>query len=213
MSTLKITDVWETSLSSNINTDDWIEAALKSDPITKVLSQAFEIFQEDSTNRWVLEDVAEFMENQGYKQLLSDNTSNNENDLSYDIDYGVYLPEGSENHDWFYDSMAIVVLRRHLGGDVRGNYSSPEFFKLSDNEMAFFERQVGWTIFQARNSQGKIKNIDSLREQFEIGYTHRPTYYLSEQTEKILRWNDSEALLKLKTGEIVKVYPSNYHLK
>lgn len=82
------------------------------------------------------ESGASFLEDAGYKCLARDNTYNNENDLSQDFVWEVWVPEHVECADWVWantwrDSV-VVVIYVHTGCDIRGGYSPPMFLTCDD---------------------------------------------------------------------------------
>lgn len=76
-------------------------------------------------------DFEEAIEQLGYKEVVHDNTYNYSSDLSNDLDFKVYIPEGS-NSDWIYNVDAIVFVREHTGLDARAGYKFKGIYKPGD---------------------------------------------------------------------------------
>lgn len=146
----------------------------------------------------------------GLTQLARDNTYNNENDLSQDYVWEVYAED--EQRDWIYNDDALMVCYAHTGCDVRGGYAYPLFLRCQGDYSIPMDLCAEFYI-----SDGKLDGEDltdeecrDLDEQWQCGYSSCPSYQFSKDIEEVVE--DSATVdsveVKLKSGEIVRVYAS-----
>ena len=146
----------------------------------------------------------------GLTQLARDNTYNNENDLSQDYVWEVY--SDSDKGDWIYDDEAIMVCYAHTGCDVRGGYAYPLFLRCQGDYSIPMDLTVEWRISEGKLGDEELEDEDmrNIDEQWSIGYTSCPSYQFSKDIEEVIE--DSATVdsveVKLKSGELVKVYAS-----
>jgi hypothetical protein len=146
----------------------------------------------------------------GLQQLARDNTYNGENDLSQDYVWEVY----SENDkgDWIYDGDAIMVVYAHTGCDVRGGYAYPLFLRCKGDYAIPVDLCAEFYISEGRLN-GEELDDDTCRELDEkwmLGYSSLPSYEFSKNIERVFGFTKTQdsVVVKLKSGEIVKVYAS-----
>ena len=98
-------------------------------------------------------DFEEAIEQLGYEEVVHDNTYNYSSDLSNDLDFKVYIPEGSDK-DYIYNKDAIVFVREHIGLDVRAGYKFKGIYKPGDYDglCNFLDIHVRVTIFDCNNN-------------------------------------------------------------
>lgn len=185
----------KTEVFAEMDTERWLEALFVPDP---VMQAAYEQFEEENAFTYPLEALQAFGEYMGYEFVESDNTYNYESDLDNVIDYTIF----SRANEWYYDDSTRIAVRSHQGGDVRGNYASPQFLKPKDDPeisfLAFGRPVVGWSRADGKET-----------EEWETGYSSYPTGRINEDIEKVISCNKKkvEAQVQLKSGEVVRVYP------
>lgn len=110
------------------------------------------------------------------KELARDNVYNNENDFDSAFTWTVY---GNDSGDWLWDSEEQYIgVCVHRGGDVRGNYGMPRFFRVGDciADTGFIDWTVSWYC-ESGPDEGMIEKIN---EECSIGYTSHPTSHLCD---------------------------------
>lgn len=146
----------------------------------------------------------------GLQQLARDNTYNNENDLSQDYVWEVYDEE--DRGDWIYQDDALMVCYAHTGCDVRGGYSYPLFMRCQGDYAVPFDLCAEFYISEGRKDDVELTDDEcrELDEQWQIGYSSCPGYQFSKEIERVFQFTKKvdSVVVKLKTGEIVKVYAS-----
>jgi hypothetical protein len=103
----------------------------------------YQAFSKDNQNSH-LEDIEEFIESIGAIKRFSDNSYNRESNLSQVIQYTVFSTSNN----------LYVALQVHGGADVRGGYTRPRIFTMSDGE------EYGLTL------EGITINCDVNREHY-----------------------------------------------
>ena len=84
----------------------------------------------------------------GMSEDTWENTYNWENDLSHDVDFRVWSPDGEHLY-----SECWILLRVHRGGDPRGNYGPSEVYHCPDGIEGFrMGLRLLWT---AEDAQGE----------------------------------------------------------
>ena len=117
---------------------------------------------------------------QQYEQIHRDNTYNGENDFSANFVFSVFAPVDCS--DWLYCDDLFVTIEKHLGGDVRGNYSSFEVYRV-DNiaESGFFDWVCGWFASPiATDYDSEYRELQTVNDRICIGYSSWPTGELRE---------------------------------
>lgn len=146
----------------------------------------------------------------GLTQLARDNTYNGENDLSQNYVWEVY--SDSDKGDWIYDDEAILVVYAHTGCDVRGGYAYPLFLKCSGDYSIPVDLVAEFYISEGRKDGVELDDQEcrELDEQWMCGYSSLPSYQLSKDIERVFGFTKTvdSVVVKLKSGEIVKVYAS-----
>lgn len=109
------------------------------------------------------EDVVGFMESQGFELAARDNVYNGENDLSDVYVWEVWQRDAST--DWLYPSGdTVVVVFEHRGGDVRGNYGAPSFYRPNGTEYTIpVDLCVEWHV-EAAGPSGRMLEAEALAE-------------------------------------------------
>lgn len=194
-------------LSATINTDVWLESVL-GEPDAG-LQGAFDGFVEAS-EVGEYEGIYDFISAMGWTEATADNTYNHENDLDGTIDFVVATRDGSE--EWYYSSGAVIFLRRHHGGDVRGNYGPVEVYKLNEDDAHSFLRPVvSWYFTNILDPEGNaVPDSDTWKydEKYQEGYTSNPTYTLQEELECFERIEGSNSVrLTMKDGTQATAHP------
>ena len=158
-------------------------------------------------------------------QLARDNTYNNENDLSSEINFTIY---GPEDCDWCWADDVYVSLCVHRGGDVRGNYGRTRIFRIdSIADTGFLDWTLGWGVETAdlsgvdqddlgkKHLEGLTWAVDErLTERCSPGYASLPSseLYSGTTNNDSCYWLDGSAYLT--DGETVwKATPYHYHAK
>lgn len=110
---------------------------------------------------------------QQYRQAVRDNTYNSEQDLSAQFVFTVYVPDCAA--DWCWCADAFVVIEKHLGGDVRGNYGPFSVFRVDSlAETGFFDWVCGWFV-RPVSSAYDAELLQSANDRLSIGYSSWPT--------------------------------------
>ena len=162
----------------------------------------------DESVRWrsSFDDGRLFMESRGYKCEARDNTYNGESDLSYDFVWEVWLPSDSTCPEWIYaGDEAVIVIYRHRGGDPRGNYGGPEFFR-SNGEYATpaIDVTAEWYIVDARRGNAETP------DRWFSGYSSWPTGEMLEDVVRIFTHtvgDGSSVCVLLSDGRIAEIAP------
>jgi len=156
------------------------------------------------------------------QQLARDNTYNSEQDLSSQINFTVYGPEGC---DWCWADDIYVALCVHRGGDVRGNYGRCRIYRVDSlADTGFFDWTIGWHVEAAPLSGVDQDDLDQkhlaglpwavderLSERCSPGYASLPSSELYSETTNSdsCYWLDGSAYLT--DGETVwKATPYHY---
>jgi len=140
------------------------------------------------------------------KELARDNVYNNENDFNTAFTWTIY---GSDSSDWLWDNgEQYIGICLHRGGDVRGNYGLPEFYRVGDAiaETGF----IDWTISWYCESGPDAGLAEKITEECSCGYTSNPTSHLSDLlgTEDC-EWIGGAAHVETEDGTYV-VHPTYY---
>ena len=109
-------------------------------------------------------------------KVTRDNTCNSENDFDYDFTFSVF---GSKLDEWYYDDEnQFVGICQHMGGDVRGNYSGPRFFRVGGNlaESGFIDWMISWQCASGPDQE----TVDRINEECMAGYHQNPTCHLAD---------------------------------
>lgn len=172
--------------------------------------EAWAALEENSELSWFKAGKTFATEVLGLTQLARDNTYNNENDLSQNYVWEVYAAD--DQGDWIYQDDALMVAYAHTGCDVRGGYAYPLFLRCQSDYSFPHDLTVEWRISEGTLNTKELsqEECQELDEKWLIGYTSNPTYQFSKDIEKVIEDSatiDSVAV-KLKSGEIVKVYAS-----
>jgi len=169
----------------------WDCPSLSSDEhISATLGKPIELPESIDCNSWVsdCEDelLAHFKELTGevYSIQTRDNTYNSENDFDSEFIFTIVAPDAAG--DYFYCHDVFVIIEKHLGGDVRGNYGPFAVYRVDDlADTGFFDWTLGWSISPVNQKrvldQVDTKEIDYLNEQFSAGYSSLPTSQVREQ--------------------------------
>ena len=141
------------------------------------------------------------------KELARDNVCNNENDFNSAFTWTVY---GNDSGDWLWDSgEQYIGVCVHRGGDVRGNYGAPRFFRVGDciAETGF----IDWTISWYCESGPDAGMVEKINEECSYGYTSCPTSHLCDLlgTEDC-EWNGGVATVETEDGDKYELHPTYY---
>jgi hypothetical protein len=176
------------TVSATINTPVWLPEVLDVDNRSqRILNNLNRKFPEDSWDD-LIDKLSDKLD---LKVRLTENTYNGENDLSQNILYTVL----SNSDDWYYDDDAVIIVRSHNGCDVRGGYSNPICCKAS-SEDTFFNIVVGWYVVNGEPI-----------EEIETGYSHNPTYELSNLIKRVIDRIGDEIEIETVDGKIIWITP------
>lgn len=142
--------------------------------------------EEPALLRWFARET-----HQQYVQVLRDNTYNHDQDLSAQLLFSVFAPE--EASDWCWCDDLYVVVERHLGGDVRGNYGSFSVFRVDRiGESGFFDWVCGWFARPiAADYDSDWPALQRWNDRFSVGYSGWPTGEVRDAlTSKKPAWSD-----------------------
>ncbi len=157
------------------------------------------------------------------QQLARDNSYNSEQDLSSQINFTIYGPEGC---DWCWADDIYVALCVHRGGDVRGNYGRCRIYRVDSlADTGFLDWTLGWHVESAplygvdqddldkEHLAGLPWAVDErLSERCSPGYASLPSSELYSETTSSdsCYWLDGSAYLT--DGKTVwKATPYHYH--
>jgi len=140
------------------------------------------------------------------KKLARDNVYNNENDFNSAFTWTVY---GEDGGDWLWDNgEQYIGVCLHRGGDVRGNYGVPEFYRVGDAiaDTGFIDWSIGWYC-ESGPDEGMVEKIN---EECSVGYYSNPGHHLYELlgTEDC-EWINGAANVETEDGTYV-VHPTYY---
>lgn len=128
---------------------------------------------------------------QQYQHNVRDNTYNSDNDLSSNFVFSIYTPVDCA--DWCYADDVFVTVETHLGGDVRGNYSSFQVYRLNDiADSGFFNWIVAWHAEPiSKDYDSELPELQSLNDRFCTGYSRWPTGEVCDNlVSKEPAWSD-----------------------
>ena len=117
----------------------------------------------------------------------NDNTYKLENDFDSEFYFTIAAPCAAS--DYYYCHDVFVIINKHLGGDVRGNYGPFKVYRV-DNlaESGFFYWKLGWHVSPVNQErvldQIDTNEIDYLNQQFSAGYSQCPTSEVRDQLLK-----------------------------
>lgn len=163
----------------------WDFTSLSSDAhISKTLGEPISLPESIDCGLWVsdCEDelLAHFAELTGelYSFHTRDNTYNSENDFDSEFVFTIAAPCASG--DYIYCNDVFVIVEKHLGGDVRGNYGPFAVYRVDNlGDTGFFDWTLGWYVSPVNQErvldQIDTKEIEYLNEQFSHGYSSLPT--------------------------------------
>lgn len=163
----------------------WDCPSLSSDEhISQALGEPIELPESIDCGSWVrdCEDelLAHFKELTGefYSFQTCDNTYNSENDFDSNFLFTIAAPCAAGS--CFYCHDVFVIVEKHLGGDVRGNYGPFAVYRVDNlGETGFFNWRVGWYVSPVNQArvldQIDTKEIDDLNQQFSVEYSSSPT--------------------------------------
>lgn len=123
--------------------------------------------------------AAQFMDSMDMESVLRDNTYNQENDLTQDFVYSVYIPIGNASDEAIYAGEDVVtVLFIHCGCDVRGGYGRPLFCR-GTGDYSIPTYPVVEFITESIDPE-----LRSLGEKWQLGYSAHPWYQFNEDVEE-----------------------------
>ncbi len=130
-----------------------------------------------------------------YVQRVRDNTYNSENDFSADFVFSVFAPEDAP--DWFFARDVFVVVEKHLGGDVRGNYGPLAVYRVDClAETGFLDWVCGWHASPLpADADAEWPALQTLNDRFCIGYSSWPTGQVRDAlVSKEPAWSESRGV-------------------
>lgn len=137
-----------------------------------------------------------------YVELARDNVYNCEQDFSAIFTFTVFGP--ADCGDWLYADDLIVAVCLHRGGDARGNYGGPQYYRASNlAECGFLEWKLGFSVFAPDG-----ENLDE-DGRFGCGYSSCPTSALEDALDGPGYWYKGEYHATL-DGDRVVVVPDLY---
>ncbi len=174
-----------------INREDWIDCHLTED--------------EDLTSHLasIDDNVETLAERLGLEVRYKDNVCNHDNDF----DTGFYFTVISNKEEWYYgNGDTYIVLCKHLGGDLRGNYSSPVVYQLDSD--SFLDWVVGVQFYSGIGSDGsplETEQVQALDACYQVGYSRNPSYEFHKEIKEVLEGADdtNTFTVLLKSGETV----------
>lgn len=113
-----------------------------------------------------------------------DNSYNLEHDFDSEFYFTIAAPCAASDYAHCHD--VFVIINKHLGGDVRGNYGPFAVYRV-DNlaETGFFDWKLGWYVSPVNQERAldqiDTKEIDYLNQQFSAGYSSCPTSQVRDQ--------------------------------
>ena len=144
-----------------------------------------------------------------------DNVYNHEQDFSDVFQFQVWTKaEDSHFHEktkewycdeWYYRDDVFVATEIHLGGDVRGNYSTVQLRRaardLADSQ--FLDWVIGWYV---TTPDGENVDDDGL---YSVGYHSNPTCALMDDLDDGMEWSDEhECFIGKLNGATVHLHPT-----
>lgn len=152
--------------------------------------------------------IAMFLEQQTEQTWVPahdiENVYNSENDFSRVFQYQVWVPQEAAKWDakaqewrsdeWYYADDVYVAIERHMGGDVRGNYSTvqlrkPDYSYGGLAEGGFLDWTVGWYVTRYEASDKRHVMVPD-GDQYDAGYHPSPTYHLSNALRSRPMWSE-----------------------
>ena len=173
-------DVFSLSLSS----DFLIKSCME---VNHEMTAAYKAFLEECNRYAGYEAFQEFIAQQrGTEDWYTSvtNTYNNECDLDTTLLYCI----ASLKEEFYYDKSPIIYIEKHLGGDVRGNYSEGIIYRLTKEDIAetgLMEPLLGFEVYQSVN--GALTGRDDI-DVYRHGYSQHPIYSLSQEVTE-LKWH------------------------
>lgn len=157
------------SIQPLINTNKFIELTLNENGMANELLEHART-NENNRLHWDGECADHLASVTGLKVIGQENTYNYESDLDSVLQYTIL----SDSDDWYYSDETLIVLCKHNGGDVRGNYSEAKVYKLmNEDSHAFLEQNVGYYFRDDQDNESI--------EEAEIGYSNNPTSELLKE--------------------------------
>lgn len=203
-------DTYSSEVTATIETALFLAETCEVDFDIQNQFEAWAALEENSKLSWFEAGEQFATEVLGLQQLARDNTYNNENDLSQDYVWEVYAAE--DQGDWIYQDDALMVCYAHTGCDVRGGYAYPLFLRCQGDYSIPTDLVVEWRISEGTMDGEDMTNDEcqELDEEWSIGYTSNPSYQFSKDIEKVKEDTKTvdSVTVKLKSGELVKVYAS-----
>ncbi len=118
------------------------------------------------------DEIIEQLESQGYVQVVHDNNYNSENDLDETYDFKVF--DLDQNSEWYYSDTAIILIRKHVGLDVRAGYEFIGAFRGLDYDgmVHFLDRQVRFDVMDRLGEEvDQYESVYSMLNDYKIvGY-------------------------------------------
>lgn len=203
-------DTWRDEVTATIETARFLAETCDVQSDLQEQFEGWAALEENSELSWFEAGEQFATEVLGLQQLARDNTYNGENDLSQTYVWEVY--SDSDKGDWIYDDDAILVVYAHTGCDVRGGYAYPLFLKCSSDYSIPTDLCAEFYISAGRLNGVELEDDEcrSLDEQWQCGYSSCPSYQFSKEIERVFGFTKTvdSVVVKLKSGEIVKVYAS-----
>jgi len=190
-------------VTATIDTEAFLKATTEKDDI---LTNAYHAWLDlDDSIYDCIESFESFCSEKlmGGELKTSDNVYNHENDFSDIFQYAVW---STKEEDWMYgdENETLIYISIHQGGDARGNYGAGYITRLTSE--SFLDWNVGWHVSTPDGDEALHDKYD----QFSPGYSSNPTHELNKEIEEIIESNEDSALIKLKDGETVRVWPATY---
>jgi len=169
----------------------WDCPSLSSDEhISATLGKPIELPESTDWASWASECEDELLAH--FKELTGeiycfhtyDNSYNLEHDFDSEFYFTIAAPCAASDYAHCHD--VFVIINKHLGGDVRGNYGPFAVYRV-DNlvDSGFFNWTLGWYVSPVNQErvldQIDTKEIDYLNQQFSAGYSSLPTSQVRDQ--------------------------------
>ena len=136
-----------------------------------------------------------------YELVTRDNTYNSESQLDSEFIYTIFAP--TDCSDWIWCNDIFVAIEFHRGGDVRGNYSSFQIFRVDNiGETGFFDWVTGW--YCSKLDGDVDRELENINERLEIGYSSYPTGQLRDLLRAEPVWSDKRNSFVCKLADYPK---------
>lgn len=176
-------EIFGSDNGANNDYREWLDNKIEEDGISEYDQPYYAGTHEEYVKEWLLETTGT-----EYKCTDSDNTYNSEQDFYDQMVYQIYYP--ADARDWCWSNDCYVMINRHIGGDVRGNYRDAVLYGPVDNlaESGFIDWSIGWNVRYLFNGTDEGEPVED-EDRFQIGYASNPSYELQKHFKEYERQN------------------------